>query len=763
MNKAITDGLVFMPVAFAAGNLGQFSRGDGTPGSDTYNGIATAAFVPADQDFGGCLEVQKTDATQKLRYMGQTPLPLGCYLKITARVKAVSGALPEIRIAGYAAQANGSAASGIVTAGPTTQLTSYGEVVEISAIVGSGNRDGVDLVWGTSATYGHFGIDMIGINGGVLRIDDLQIEDVTNVFLRDMMNWVDVRDYGAVGDGVTDDTAAFEAADAAAAGRRVLVSSGVYRLEQSLTLESRVQFEGTLSMPTEAILSLAKDFSLPVYIDAFGGDEELAFKKALQSLLNGADHESLDLGGRRVSVYGPIDVQAAVPNRTTYAQRRVIRNGQLRAEDSGNWSPETVTSTATYSAGTPWKLTNVSNIANIQQGSLVTGAGVGREIYVKDVNVAAQELTLSQPLSDAVGVQTYTFTRFKFMLDFTGFERLNVFELEGIEFQCNELASGVLWPAFGTVNVVRNCVFNRPGHRGLVSSGDGCQGALIDLCQFISHEGCELTQNRQSVAIVTNANDVKIRNCRASQFRHFAVVSGAQSIITGNHFFQGDPANAGVRSAGVVLTLRACNAQISGNYIDNCFIEWTNEREPEPDFTGGFGFAGLSITNNVMLCSNVATSFSFIVVKPYGINHRLNGLNVSGNTFRGVGVAIDRAERIDTSFADMDKGSFRDVSFVGNTYHNIEYGAQNPLMVTHSQNTHAQVWEVDSGNRLPFEGYSQQVDSVVATSRLRNESNVSEYDLPYTQAGTGPNNDRVQLTFSRPVLGDVAVTMRSDR
>ncbi len=58
MNKAITDGIVFMPPAFANG-LSVWSRGDGTPGSPTYDGAPNGAFVPADPDFGGCLEILK--------------------------------------------------------------------------------------------------------------------------------------------------------------------------------------------------------------------------------------------------------------------------------------------------------------------------------------------------------------------------------------------------------------------------------------------------------------------------------------------------------------------------------------------------------------------------------------------------------------------------------------------------------------------------------------------------------------------------------
>ncbi len=108
MNKAITDGLVLMPPPFAAG-LGLWSRENGIAGSGSYLGQANAAFVPADQDFGGCLELQKTQAVQKLRCFQQIPFQPGMYLRVTARVKAVSGALPSVRIAGYAV--NGAAAT----------------------------------------------------------------------------------------------------------------------------------------------------------------------------------------------------------------------------------------------------------------------------------------------------------------------------------------------------------------------------------------------------------------------------------------------------------------------------------------------------------------------------------------------------------------------------------------------------------------------------------------------------------------------------
>ena len=94
MNKAITQGLVLMPPAFSAG-LNLWSREDGRAGQGSYLGQANAAFVPNDQDFAGCLELQKTSSVQKLRSFQQIPFQPGLYLRVTVRIKAMSGALPS--------------------------------------------------------------------------------------------------------------------------------------------------------------------------------------------------------------------------------------------------------------------------------------------------------------------------------------------------------------------------------------------------------------------------------------------------------------------------------------------------------------------------------------------------------------------------------------------------------------------------------------------------------------------------------------------
>jgi hypothetical protein len=486
MNKAITDGVLLMPPAFDGG-LDVWSSGDGTPGSNVYDNAPNAALVAADQDFGGCLELQKTVSTQKLRYMGDTPLLPGCYLQIKARVKAISGNLPNVRIAAWAGAAGGAHVGGVTEVGTSTTLTTlttYGEIVEVTAIVGAGLRGGVDMTWGTGALYGHFGVDLTGPTGGVVRIDDIEI---TSVFMRDMLSLVDVRDFGAVGDGITDDSAAFDLADDAADGRRILVPAGVYHLGQTVTIRSLIDFEGTVTMPTDKMLLLTKSFDLPNYIAAFG-DEELAFKKAFQALLNNSDHESLDMGGRKVTVIAPIDMPAAVPNKTSYATRRVIRNGQFNAVSSSVWDTEVVTSLATYDPSDHKKLNNVVDIANVAVGALVEGNGVGREVYVRSKNVGAGEITLSAALYDAAGTQNFTFREFKYALDFSGFSSFSQFGMADIEFQRNTHCSAIrLAPAGLTFNL-NDCFISRPKDRGITSIGVGCQGMLIDRCQFLSSE-----------------------------------------------------------------------------------------------------------------------------------------------------------------------------------------------------------------------------------------------------------------------------------
>ncbi|MEP1329003.1 glycosyl hydrolase family 28-related protein [Pseudophaeobacter sp.] len=761
MNKVITAGIQLMPPEFEAG-LDQWSSGNGTPGSDTYDGVANAAIVVADANFAGCMELQKLQATQRLRYMGQVPLLPGCYLQVKARIKAVSGALPTVRIAGWAGDSNENHVAGVTEVGSGTTLTSYGSVVEVTAIIGTGSRTGVDMPWGRDARYGHFGLDLTGPNGGIVRIDDIEITDITSAFLRDMLSLVDVTDYGAIGDDATDNSAAFEAADADADGRVILVPAGKFYLNDTISINHPIRFEGSLRMPTNRMLLLRKNFDFPSYASAFDS-EELGFKKAFQALLNSADHDSLDLAGRMVTVTEPIDMQAAVPNRSSYATRRVIRNGQISATGGAAWDTETWTEQASYDPGNSRKLTSVANIANIPVGALVEGSGVGREIYVRSKNVGAAEITLSAPLYDAAGTQNFTFKSFKYMLDFSGFSALSKFGMTEVEIQCNSHCSALRLPSAGTVFSLDHCFVSRPKDRGITSIGTGCQGILVDNCQFLSAEEPLAVSDRSSIALNVNANDAKLRNNRVTKFRHFALLAGANNTVAGNHFFQGDDVAGGVRTAGLILASTYCSTTVSDNYIDNCFIEWTNEQDPTPDFTTGFSFSALSIADNVFLSGDVAPWFSYVVVKPYGTGHFLNGVSVSDNKFRSINGSIDRAERVDTSFSGLDFSRSKSVFFEGNTFHGITTAVASPLRLRHEQASVATSWRIETAGKLPFEGAARAVDAVTAIGAIETSGGSDRFVTPYVRLERGSNDDEIDLVWPEALRGEVQVVVRVDK
>ena len=347
-------------------------------------------------------------------------------------------------------------------------------------------------------------------------------------------------------------------------------------------------------------------------------------------------------------------------------------------------------------------------------------------------------------------------------MDFAGFSKLSKFVLSDIEFQCNGECSAIRLAPTGLAFHLRDCFVSRPRDRGVTSIGNGCQGMLIDRCQFLSNEDAEDVPDRVSVAINANSNDIKLRDNRATKFRHFALLAGANNIVTGNHFFQGDSVPNGVRSAGLVLANDHTSTIVSGNYVDNCFIEWTNEQDPTPAFSAGYSFSALSISDNVFLSGDVAPWFSYIVVKPHGEGHFLNGVTISGNRFRTLNGSIDRAERVDTSFADLNYGRTKNVTVAGNSFHGVDKQVANPLRVYHDQASPAESWTVQANGGLPFGAWARAIDSVVARGKIRNAASVVRHSAPYARLEEGPDRDRVILVWDEAMRGEVIATIRID-
>jgi hypothetical protein len=407
-------------------------------------------------------------------------------------------------------------------------------------------------------------------------------------------------------------------------------------------------------------------------------------------------------------------------------------------------------------------LTGVANVANIPVGSLVMGTGVGREVYVRSKNVSAGTIELSQPLYAAAGTRTYTFKRFKYMLDFSGFDLLSRFELEDIEFSMLGNSSGVMLPLTGSTFRFVSCSFNRPLDRGITSIGAGCQGMFVDMCQFLSNEQAVNAVDRTTIAMNVQANDVKLRNNRIVRFAHFAVMNGTGHLVHANHFFQGDDNPAGLRRAGLIFTQTNVSTVVTGNYIDNCFIEWGNEHDSEPQWNGEFSFGGLNIVGNVFIASSTNSAFRWVVVKPYGPGHYLNGFSMTSNSFRCFANTIDRVDMVDTSLASLDMAQARNVKVEGNSFNNVDQGIMNPVVVTHTQNTAADTWNVRAGGFIPFGGRIRMVESAMPEGTITNGSNAARYVFPNAVPGTGSGGAEAQLRWGEAVRGKAVVTLRMD-
>jgi len=542
------------------------------------------------------------------------------------------------------------------------------------------------------------------------------------------------------------------------------VPEGTYYVGSSLTITNPVRFEGKLSTPDGARLSLKQNFDLNGYAEAFDDDVQ-GLKKGIQQLFNQSDHEGFDLNGRRVILDAPLDVQAIVGNRNSYANRRMLRNGQLTATNSTGWNDEVHTRSGNWSANNPREITGVSNVADIPIGSLVTGPqGVGREIYVIGKNEAQGRVQISTPFWGAPTTQTYTFRRFKYFLDFIGFQNLQRFVVSDIEFLCAGQCSGLNMPRDGLVFQIQDCFFTGPKDRGITSAGEGCQGMQIDRCQFLSNEQTLNAPQRTSIAFNSHCSDIKVRDNRAVKFRHFGVIGGAGNIISGNHFFQGDGVDDGPRTAGLVFTSINAKTTFDGNYVDNCYIEWGNEYDPSPDFTFGLGFHGLSLNGNIFFATGAAPWMNFLLIKPYGSGHFINGLTVCDNLFKKTnGAQLAAVDGIDTTYGTLDADRAGDLMWTGNTYHGIIKRTENPVTVRFAQGSPSSVWNIDLTNVLPFNTAATAATAIVPEGPIRSTSNVVQYTMPYADPKQGGDQQTMQLRWQTAVKGVVQLTVKGDQ
>ncbi len=165
------------PPSFAEG-LCDWSRGDGTPTSTSYETCEAARIARADADFGDCLELRTIERAQRLRYMGELPIRRGAVVEVRVRLKALRGPLPAARVAAWAGGLGGRGLTDLPGKGPLVALVAHETVTELRLVIARSARPGVTLVWDERALYAHVGLDLVGVCGAVVRIEDLQVREI---------------------------------------------------------------------------------------------------------------------------------------------------------------------------------------------------------------------------------------------------------------------------------------------------------------------------------------------------------------------------------------------------------------------------------------------------------------------------------------------------------------------------------------------------------------------------------------------------------
>ncbi|MDD9977613.1 MAG: right-handed parallel beta-helix repeat-containing protein, partial [Boseongicola sp.] len=165
----------------------------------------------------------------------------------------------------------------------------------------------------------------------------------------------------------------------------------------------------------------------------------------------------------------------------------------------------------------------------------------------------------------------------------------------------------------------------------------------------------------------------------------------------------------------------------------------------------------------IFTVNDAASYFSWIVLKPFGSGHFIQGLSVTGNTFKSLNGTTDRIEKLDDSIASLDFGLTRNVEFSGNTFNGIGQNTINPVTLQFDQASVANVWTLDISGYLPFGGRAREVTSVVTENAITDGGGADVFHMPYVTTEVGAAKDQVSLTWPVATQGRVHVTARTDR
>lgn len=552
---------------------------------------------------------------------------------------------------------------------------------------------------------------------------------------------VSVTWFGAKNDG-TDASSAFVSADAAATSRKnkVVIPEGAFTLSSSVTMVNEVVHQGTIVLGSGVRYRDANPLRFSEFRRRHSTDQA-AFEAMLYELYQGFLNKKVADGeGMACVIDTPINV-ASVAGKTSYAGWHVIRNFNFWA---GTNFPAKTTTTKTGSSTSGLATLTLANTTGITAGMMVTGAGLGRELYVKSVDSATQ-VTLNRTAYGTNASTTFTFTEFKYVLDWSGFTTCSRVSIVGNQFNLASTnpACVLRGPYDGIGWSIKDNTLNNIGERGFTDWNSGFSG--------MAFEGNEINfaTSVQSVArgITVSAGDFKLRNNRITTCLNHVVIHEAGSLIVGNHLWGGD-------NASIILTNRTFKTAITGNYIDNSWIELSEEGDFSTTAMGG-----VSITGNIFTNVGSTASTRWIKLRPFQANKKVNSVVVTGNTFKNAqGTNPTRVEDVDTTNGTIDVTSFENVKFSNNAYQFITYHTASPATVRKTVTTATNNWVVDFSTLLPFGGSTLNVPSITLTNIKDGAAATAYPSFTVLDGNSLANTKNVQVRFAANYSGSAVVT-----
>ncbi len=232
-------------------------------------------------------------------------------------------------------------------------------------------------------------------------------------------------------------------------------------------------------------------------------------------------------------------------------------------------------------------------------------------------------------------------------------------------------------------------------------------------CRFWAGDKDALPTSRTRVAVRAvgdSAGDQKISSCVFAHFKHAIIYDAFTLLMTDCHIFQGRPADTATDAytAGIKLTRGTVGTMIVNLYLDKCFVEISNETNPDTDAIGGLHIIGMK-TLSVVSDAN----FAFIRVRDYHSQTNLKVLNIIlvGCQFSHTGNAVVTPTALHNS-QNFDRASYEGVSMRACTFSSKVTPQSNPAYMRKTfgpVTTH----NFDFTGNIPFAGRPREVISIV--------------------------------------------------